>query len=93
MSGAKRMLEEAEAKRGLALHIAVEAGALEVCDIHDEPFEGSSPVEDAYRLANSRWSDYQESFETRREMTDFIKDVVDDHPADSCPMCARHYDD
>lgn len=50
MGQAKRMLEEIETKRGRATGIALKAGALHQCEIHEEVFEGKKDVVNAYKL-------------------------------------------
>lgn len=89
MGGAKRMMERNETLRGIAIGIALEAGALRSCEHHDCVFEGLNDIEGAYKLANSKFSaGLLQEFESRREMTDCIKAVVEDHPASECPRCA-----
>ncbi len=96
MGGAKRMMEENEAKRGIALQIALEAGVLEQCEFHDDCiYEGGEEIESAYKLANHKVShgELEGVFENRREMTDIIKDVVEDHAAEECYACAKNRDE
>ena len=96
MGLAKRELEEHEAKCQVALGIAIEAGVLESCEYHDDTLlEGSSDIEEAYKLGNSKWSKGELSgiFESRREMTDIIKSVVEERWAGECPSCAKWRDD
>jgi hypothetical protein len=88
MGGYKRMMEDAEAKRAAAIEIAIEAGALKRCEYHDDVYEGSRDFEAAYRLGNTKFSRGEAgAFENRREMTDYIKEVIEDHPAEECPSC------
>ncbi|MDD5336609.1 MAG: hypothetical protein PHS32_22965 [Rhodoferax sp.] len=91
MSGSKRMFEDHEAKRGIAIQIAIEAGVLEQCEFHDIAYEGNEEIESAYKLGNGKFSrgEFRDTFESRREMTDYIKNVVEDHPAEECPSCAH----
>ncbi len=96
MGIAKRHMEEMEDKRNLAIRIAVEAGVLDECEYHDGTFtEGSNDIEEAYKLGNSRISsgELDGAFDSRREMTDLIKAVVDELSADECYSCARHRDE
>ncbi len=90
MGGAKRMLEEEEGRRQRAIGIALEAGVLEQCDSHDEILlSGDAEIEEAYRLGNSKFSagELEGVFETRRQMTDMIKDVVEENGMDKCQIC------
>lgn len=93
MGMAKRLLEEHEAKLSAALRIAIDAGALKVCEYHDDCiFDGGVEIENAYKLGNARFSSGKLDgvFETRREMTDCIKEVVEDnYLAEECPLCAK----
>lgn len=95
MGGSKRMMEEEEQKRLVALQISIDAGVLKQCKIHDECiYEGSKEVESAYKLANFRVSqgELENVFENRKEMTDLIKEVVEEHGADECYVCAKNRD-
>lgn len=84
MSGSKRMFEDDEAKRVIALQIAVEADVLERCEFHEIAYEGNEEIESAYKLGNCKFSsgELSDTFESRREMTDYIQEVVADHPAE-----------
>lgn len=44
MSGSKRMFEDREAKRRIAIQIAIEAGVLEQCEFHDIAYEGNEEI-------------------------------------------------
>lgn len=93
MGGAKRMMEEKEAKRGIVLQIALEAGVLEQCEIHEDCiFEGGENVEAAYKIGNFKISkgEYRDVFENRREMTDLILTVVQEHCAEECYSCTKN---
>lgn len=91
------MMEEAEAKCGIALQIALEAGVLTQCEFHEDYiYEGGEEIESAYKLANHKFShgEIEGVFSNRREMTDTIKDVVEDHnTADECYACAKNRDE
>lgn len=96
MGGAKRMMEDHEAKLQVAMGIAIQAGVLEQCEFHEDcVFEGSGDLEAAYRLGNSQYSagELEGTFESRHEMTDLIKEVIEDHPAEECPSCAKIRDE
>lgn len=75
-------------------HIAVEAKVLRVCELHPDVFfdGGSLDFSDAYRLGNDRFSrgELTDIFESRREMTDTIKFVVEDnYGPESCWACDK----
>ena len=92
MGGVKDMMAQDEARRLAAIEIAVEAGALKRCEFHEDTLlDGGGDVEAAYRLGNSKFTagEFKEFFETRREMTDTIKSVVDDNSADECYSCRK----
>jgi len=96
MSGGKQMMEDYENKREVALRIAIEAGVLEQCEDHDEcVFEGGEEIKQAYILANSKYSagEIEGVFVDRPEMTNIIKEVVEDHPASDCPLCDKNKSD
>lgn len=95
MGGAKRMMDQNEAQRDVAIGIALECGALRSCEIHETVYEGSRDFEAAYKLGNTKFTaDKLEGvFKTRRKMTDVIKEVIEDHPAEECPSCAKIRDE
>ncbi len=96
MGGAKRMLEEHERKLAIATQIAVEAGALKTCELHDDTYmEGDRDVQEAYKLGNTKFTkgDIAGEFESRTEMTDYIKRAVEELASDECGSCARWRDD
>lgn len=96
MGIAKRHMEEMEDKRNLALRIAVDAGVLDECEYHDGTYtEGSNDIEEAYKLGNARITsgELEGAFDSRREMTDLIKEVVTENCSDECYSCARHRDE
>ncbi|ENM5750194.1 hypothetical protein [Vibrio mimicus] len=75
MSGTQRFLDSQEEKRRAAILIAIDAGALKYCEVHDDILlEGSSDIEEAYRLGNSRFTQGKLNgvFDSRTEMTDLI---------------------
>ncbi len=92
MGRIKHMMAEHENKRQFALEITIEAGVLETCEFHEDVvFEGRNDIEEAYRLGNKKYTDNKLSgvFASRREMTDFIKSVVEEHLAEECYCCAK----
>jgi hypothetical protein len=96
MGCSKRMMEENEAKRGVAIQIALEAGVLEQCSVHEDCiFMGGKDIEAAYKIGNFKFSkdEYSDVFESRREMTDLIQEIVQDHAGEECYSCAKNSDD
>ncbi len=92
MGAAKRLLEEEHRKFGIATGIAIEAKALRLCEIHEIAYDAGGDIEAAYRLGNYQFTNGQlsEIFDSRREMTDFIKRAIQEHAADECGMCAKN---
>jgi len=90
MSGAKRLMEEMDEKRRRAATIARRAGVLTVCGYHDEVFRSEKDVVEAYKLGEARFlkDSLGEIFDSRREMTDYIKDVVEDANFECC-VCSK----
>ncbi|MFZ4857693.1 MAG: hypothetical protein ACOYL3_14975 [Desulfuromonadaceae bacterium] len=96
MGSGKQMLEDYEAKREVALRIAIEAGVLEQCKKHDEcVFEGGEEIKHASILANSKYSagELEGVFVDRPEMTKIIKEVVEGNPASDCTLCVKIQND
>lgn len=94
MGGAKRLLEEDDDKRGIARDIAVKANVLKVCMHHEECFSkgGAQPAE-AYKLAtiNLKNGAYGDLFESRTELTDLIKEEIEENSLDECPRCDNEF--
>jgi hypothetical protein len=74
-----------------AIDIAVKAGALKMCAVHQAPFCGRLSLLGAYKLANKLYGEdgnIQKLFlYDRRFLTDYVKDAFDDHSAAKCPTC------
>jgi hypothetical protein len=94
MSGAKRLMEAVEEKRSKATSIALKARVLKSCEHHEEIFEGNQDVQHAYKLGNFQFErdGLGETFDSRKEMTDYIKEVVEDAP-DGCSLCSKMMSD
>ena len=88
----KRQLDEDEAKKDVVTRIAVEAGALEHCEIHDTYVD---PMDDealeraqgqAKELVKSKDSTVEIFEGNEQELIDLLDDVVAD-AAESCAGC------
>ncbi len=96
MGSAKRQWEETQGEKQIALMLLVESGVIRECQYHPGTyFEGNEPIEAAYKLANTRISENQAALPhgySRRQYTDLIKSVYEDHSGlDSCPCCDRTF--
>ena len=92
MGLAKRQMEEDEGKRQLAISIATEVGVLTTCEFHEEIIlRGDEDIEKAYRLGNTMFSSgkIKDAFSSRSEMTDCIKQVVEENPSHECSYCDK----
>lgn len=80
-----------EAKKGHRL--ALKARVLKCCEYHEEVFEGDQGIVEAYKLANARFDkdSLGKIFDSRREMTGYIKEEVED-AAVECWQCAEIQD-
>lgn len=92
-----KAIEEAEG-HPWALALLCEAGALNECDHHPGTyFEGDAPIEGAYRLVNARITSGEfvlPAGETRRDATDLLRSVYDDHAyASGCSACDKNFSD
>lgn len=95
MGIAKRWMEREEAKREEAKDIAVEAGVLKRCEFHDDIIlDVFGDHSEAYKLANKKFSasKLREEYASRRELTDKIKEEIEDS-SDGCPYCAQELAD
>jgi hypothetical protein len=72
-----------------ALSILCNAGALEECEAHDgEYFEGSAPLEDAYRLMTEMTCGLEE----RKQMRRLIRSVYEENSClTCCPICEENF--
>lgn len=95
MSITKRVLEDRENKYLTALQIAIDAKVVNSCPHHDDVMlEGDNHIDDAYKIGNARITSGELTiFNSRREMTDAIKEAVEDNSADECYSCAKHRDE
>lgn len=92
MSGAKEMMAEQENKRHRAYQIALKAGVLKPCKYHDDEVivNEDKEVVEAYKLGNARFEkdSLGEVFDGRRDMTDYIKEVVENANT-NCWICDK----
>lgn len=93
MSQTKRLMEHREHQCNVAIGIALQAGALKQCEIHEDCiFGGEKDAENAYRLGNSKFTagELKGIFDERREMTDTIKKMIEEHSLiEGCPRCEK----
>jgi len=99
MGISKRRLEEEEYKESIARAIALESGAIKECEFHPGTYidqSGPDTQITAYKIANSRFTRGDEeiidSFESRTELTDMIKGVIDES-GDECYSCKKMDDE
>jgi hypothetical protein len=85
------MLENQESQERDAIAIAVAGGALSPCELHSEIMINNwvDPA-DAYKIGNARYTagELTAEYSSRRELTDAIKEAIDDS-VDSCPLCDK----
>jgi hypothetical protein len=75
-----------------ALSILLQAGVLNLCAVHEDTvIEGSGDIEAAYKLGNSKFTaaELDGIFESRREMTDYIKLVYEENADGECNQCTK----
>jgi hypothetical protein len=92
MSLVKRQMEQNEKKRDVALGIALEAGALQSCAIHEDTIiGGSAEVEEAYELGDAKFTDgsLSDIFDSQDEMKEYIKAVVEENADGECGQCSK----
>jgi hypothetical protein len=89
MGYAKQQEMEREAQDGVATSIAVAAGVMTECPIHEDVvMEGGADPVDAYRLGNAMFTRGEVAlFESRREMTDALKRVMAGYRPSECFRC------
>jgi hypothetical protein len=91
MGGTQSLMEDIQEKRCVAIEVAVECGALGRCKLHDIVYAGNGDFTAAYRLGNAKFSRgaFEGVFVTTREMTDTIKEVIENNSGEECSFCAK----
>lgn len=79
--------------RSIALGLAIEAGAIAKCPRHGCTFLGAGSLDEALRLAESRYSQLKRSFGSREELAGELTGVVREHYANECPLCTKWMDE
>src|SRR5215467_4835939 len=83
MGMAKRMLEEQEDLRQMALGVLCAAGCLEECEFHESYyFGGGVDLQEAYKIANARITSGQIELPDgvgRSDFTDIVKMTYEEH--------------
>ena len=92
MSQVKRTMEADEAKAEVATAICVRADALTHCEHHGITYQNSGDEVAAFKTGNylfDRESWVSDAFESRRDMTDWIRTVLQDNSNDECVQCEK----
>ena len=76
-----------------AISIALAAGVLRKCEYHEMLMPTGRSIEAAYKLGNALFTAGRRGFYGRREMTDAIKQAVENNSSDECYFCERWLDD
>ena len=85
----QREMERQEDLRSEATEIAIEAGVLRRCRYHEDiVMDAYGDRIAAYKLANYRYPSGTLDYRSRRELTDAIKDVIE-QSGDDCPFCEK----
>jgi uncharacterized protein YlaN (UPF0358 family) len=92
MGHAKKAMQEELDKEAVAVSIAIQAGALERCPVHEYVIAGSGDLQAACKLGNYQYTkgELEDSFHDRKEITDFIKNALDTYALAECPACAKN---
>ena len=97
MSGAKEMMAKDENKRYKTHQIAFKAGVLKPCESHEDEVIVNEDKElvEAYKLGNSRFEkdSLDKVFDDRKDMTDYIKEVVENANTHCYPCSKMRSDD
>lgn len=90
MGQLKKWAEEKEQQREWGKQIAIDAGVLKVCKFHEKVYYDGEDKTPAYKLGNYKFSkgDLKEQFSDRTEMTDAIKEAIEE-AALSCWVCDK----
>jgi hypothetical protein len=92
LSLTKRLMEEWQHKVAVGKGIAIDAGVLAVCEIHEIVYDGGVEIERAYMLGNARFTagKLNEVFADRRDLTDAIKKAYEENCGDGCWICQKN---
>ncbi len=92
MGNADDIMAEQDNKRSRAYQIALKARVLKPCKYHEDEIirNEDKEVVEAYKLGNARFDkdSLGEVFYSRTDMTDYIKEVVEDANTD-CWICDK----
>ncbi len=82
-------MNEYDSKLAVALEIALDAGVLDRCVMHDAVFEGDGDLQHAFDLGGARLATgaLGQNFDGRDDLNEFIAEVVADHRGEECARC------
>jgi hypothetical protein len=85
-------MEEWEHKVAIGKKIAIDAGVLAVCEIHEIVYDGGVEIDRAYKLGNAMFTagKLNEVFADRSDMTDAIKKAHEENCGDGCWQCEKN---
>lgn len=91
MGGAKRTMEDQEAKLFEAASIAWRADVLAAREDHDVMIEGGEQILAAFELDKAEHSEgeYHNVFDSQDEMTECLRLAAAFHGADECGLCVK----
>ncbi|WP_236184310.1 hypothetical protein [Pseudomonas juntendi] len=89
MGGIKRLMEDEDAKYMEAVHIAIEAGTLEECEVHQGTyFSDSGDIGEAVELAREKFEKGEVSnFDDVEELVKKVVAVSEELGAEECFSC------
>lgn len=92
MDDTKQMIE----KRETAIQIALAAGVLKECEYHKGCFfKGNEELNKAFAIADNQYSEgkHTHEFKDKKEMTDIIREAVEEHSAEQCSSCGHFHEE
>lgn len=95
MGIAKRKLEKRLDKLSIATEIALQAGVLIKCDIHDAAYRGLKDPVNAYKLGNFKYTNEDPMisiFDSRNDLTKYLQEILEEPLLDQCPYCAKIFE-
>jgi hypothetical protein len=96
MGAVKEWMIHHDYQLAVATDIAVEAGVLSRCEFHEDiVLDNLEDPSGAYKLGNYKFSKgvLRDVFETRTQMTDAIKEAIQDAGPFGCGICAKMLED
>jgi len=87
----KSVLADNEARRSIAMSIMLSTGVFRSCEYHGDVFLADEFVDPQPAYMRAAWrfkhGEFHDLFESQKELTDEIQELVTEFSWDECPIC------